>query len=161
MTALIRIAAGVLAINELVVGAWNLFWPESFYTDFPTVHLTPPFSEHYARDFGGATLGIAVVLLAACIAPSGMLALVAGFAYSAFGVPHFLFHAAHLEHASDAEAVFLVLGNAASAAVGLLLIVLGVLRMGRDRLLHDPALDGPHRRGDRRRAGGGVRGAVP
>jgi hypothetical protein len=161
VSAVIRISAAILALNELVVGAWNQFWPESFYTDFPTVHLTPPFSEHYARDFGGATLGIAVVLLAAAIAPSGVLTLVAGLAYSAFGIPHFVFHAAHLEHATDAESVFLILGNGASAALGVLLVVLGVLRMGRDRRLHDPALDGSARRRRRQRAGGGVRGPVP
>jgi hypothetical protein len=28
----------------------------------PTVDLTPPYSEHLFRDFGGATLGIAVVI---------------------------------------------------------------------------------------------------
>ena len=157
----IRLLAGLLALDELVVGAWNQFWPESFYTHFPTVDLTPPYSEHYARDFGGATLGIAAVLLVAVIAPRGITALTAGLAFTAFGIPHLVFHAGHLAHASGAEAVFLTVANGIAALLGVLLLVLGVLRMGRDRRLRDPALDGPRGRRDRQHAGGGVRGAVP
>ena len=88
---------------ELVVGAWNQFWPESFYTDFPTVELTPPFAEHYARDFGGATLGIGIVLAAAAIVPRTVLVVPALLAVSAFGIPHFVFHLHHLEHATPCE----------------------------------------------------------
>lgn len=62
MTTLIRIAPAVLFLDELVVGAWNAAPPENFYHNFPTVDLTPPFSEHYARDFGGYTMGIALSL---------------------------------------------------------------------------------------------------
>ena len=62
MNVVIRTALAILFALELVVGAWNAFLPGSFYTDFPTVDLTPPFSEHYARDFGWATLGIALLL---------------------------------------------------------------------------------------------------
>lgn len=162
MTTLIRVIAGLLAVVELVIGAWNQFWPEHFYANFPTVDLTPPFSEHYARDFGGATLGIAAVLIAAAIAPRGLLVTVAGVAYTVFAVPHFVFHASHLEHATGAEAAFLILANGTTAALGVLLIVLGVLRMGRERArLRHPAVDRPAGSGDRQRAGGGVRSPVP
>lgn len=162
MTALIRILLAVLAANEVLVGVWNQFWPEGFYADFPTVSLDPEYSEHYARDFGGATLGIAVVLLAALIAPTGALVTTAGAAYSVFAIPHFAFHASHLEHAGAADVAFLLIGNGLGALAGLLVIVLGVLRMGRDRRrLRAPAVDGPPRRGDRQRAGSGVRGPVP
>ena len=162
MTALIRVIAGILALVELVIGAWNQFWPEHFYANFPTVELTPPFSEHYARDFGGATLGIAAVLTAAAIAPRGLLVTVAGVAYTVFAVPHFVFHAAHLEHATGAEAAFLLVANGLTASLGVLLVVLGVLRMGRERArLRDPAVDRSAGSGDRQRAGGGVRGPVP
>jgi hypothetical protein len=64
-------------------------YPESFYTNFPTVTLTPPFSEHYARDFGGATLGIAVVLGIALAAPRAAFTIPAAVAFSTFAVPHF------------------------------------------------------------------------
>ena len=162
MTALTRIALAILAAVELVVGAWNQFWPEGFYADFPTVSLDPPFSEHYARDFGGATLGLAVVLIAAFILPRPALVITAGLAYSVFAIPHFVFHATHLEHADAAGRAFLLGGNGGAALLGVLVVVLGVLRMGRDRRrLHDPAVDGSARGGDRQRAGRGLRGPVP
>jgi hypothetical protein len=142
VTLVTRIALAILAVIELVVGIWNQFWPESFYTDFPTVDLTPPFSEHYARDFGGATLGIAVVLIAAFLVPRPLLVIVAGLAYTVFAIPHLVFHAQHLAGATSAEALFLTMGNGVAAGLGILVIVLGVLRMSRDRrrALHDPAL---------------------
>ena len=145
MTAVIRIALIVLALDETIVGAWNQFMPASFYRDFPTVELTPPFSEHYARDFGGATLGIAVLLIVAALRPRGSFVLPAAIAYSVFSIPHFGFHVTHLEHATSAEAWFLVVGNATVSALGVLVIALTVLRMRRDarrnhRALHDPAL---------------------
>ena len=142
MIVLTRIALAILAAIELVVGAWNQFWPESFYANFPTVDLTPPFSEHYARDFGGATLGIAVVLIAALIVPRPILVIVAGAAYTVFAIPHFVFHATHLDDATSGQAIFLTVANSVAALLGVLVIVLGVLRMSRDRRhpLHDPAL---------------------
>lgn len=141
MTAVLRIALALLAVNELVVGAWNQFAPESFYANFPTVDQTPPFSEHFARDFGGATLGIAVLLVIGAIRPRGIFPLPAGIAYTVFAVPHAVFHAGHLEHASASDAAFLLIGNGLAALLGVLVIVLAVLRMGRDRrALHDPAL---------------------
>ncbi len=162
MTVVTRIALAFLAAAELLVGAWNQFWPDVFYADFPTVSLDPEYSEHYARDFGGATLGIAVVLIAALVSPTGPLVTTAGATYSVFAIPHFVFHAAHLDHAGPADVAFLLIGNGLAALVGLLVIALGVLRMGRDRRrLRLPALDGPARRGGGRRAGRGVRGAVP
>ena len=141
MTVVLRLSLAVLAVTELVIGGWNQFAPESFYADFPTVDQTPPFSEHFARDFGGATLGIAVLLTIGAIRPRGIFPLPAGIAYTVFAIPHFVFHAEHLEHASAADVAFLLLGNGGAALLGVLVIVLAVLRMRRDRrALHDPAV---------------------
>ena len=128
MTLLIRIALGVLFLDELVVGFWNQVFPAGFYEHFPTVDLTPPFSEHYARDFGGATLGIALLLGIALVAPRTAYVIPAALAYSVFAVPHFVFHLEHLETASTGQAVFLTSANAAVALLGLLTVVLAVVR---------------------------------
>lgn len=136
----VRAGLAVLAINELVVGFWNQVLPASFYENFPTVDLTPPFSEHYARDFGGATLGIAVLLVIAFVRPTTVTVGMSALAYSVFSVPHFAFHLHHVEHASSSEAVFLVAGNAAVATIGILLLVWTVVRMRRERRLRDPAV---------------------
>ena len=128
MTLTIRIALAILFLNELIVGAWNQFFPRSFYDTFPTVDLTPPFSEHYARDFGGATLGIAVLLGVALVTAKTRWILPATIAYTVFSVPHFVFHAAHLEHATTGEAAFLVIGNAVVALLGVVALGLALLR---------------------------------
>ena len=141
MIAVLRGALIVLALDELVIGAWNQFAPESFFEDFPTVALTPPFSEHFARDFGGATLGIAVLLIVAAMRPGGGFVLPAGIAFTVFAAPHFVFHLEHLEGASGLGVAFLIAGNGAVLLLGILVIVLGVLTMSRGRRdLHDPAL---------------------
>jgi hypothetical protein len=138
MTVVLRVGLALLAAAELVIGAWNQFWPESFYNDFPTVSLTPPFAEHYARDFGGATLGIGIVLAAAAIVPRTVLVVPALLAVIAFGIPHFVFHLHHLEHATASEAAFLMVSTGLAAWVPPVLLVVAVLRMRRDRrALHD------------------------
>jgi predicted permease len=120
--------AGLLgfAAVELVLGLWTIALPESFYADVPTVDLTPPFSEHLMRDFGGATLGLALVLAAAGIWLERRLVVVALLAHLAFSVPHLVFHVGHLDGASDLEAAVLVVLLAASVAVpaGLLAVAL-------------------------------------
>jgi hypothetical protein len=114
----------VLAVVELVLGAWTLLFPASFYADVPTVDLNPPFSEHPFRDFGGATLGLALVLGAAAVALERRLVVVALLAYLAFSAPHLLFHLGHLSGASGAEAVALV--ALLVVAVALPLVLVGV-----------------------------------
>lgn len=115
------------AVIELALGLWTLVFPESFYRDVPTVNLTPPFSEHLMRDFGGATLGLAVMLAAAAIWPTTRLVTVALLAYLAFSVPHLAFHANHLEGATGAEGGLLMTALLASVVVPVALILLAVV----------------------------------
>jgi hypothetical protein len=120
---LVRIGLAVLTANELMIGLWNQFWPASFYANFPTVDLTPPFSEHYARDFGGTSLGIGIILLIALIRPQPLLVLSGSLAYTVFAIPHFVFHLEHLEGATGFEAITLTAANASVAVIGVLLVV--------------------------------------
>lgn len=126
----IRAGLGILALVELGLGLWTQFFPESFYRDFPTVGLTPPFSEHLMRDFGGATLGLAVVLGAAAWWLERRLVLAALVAYLVFAVPHFVFHLEHLAHATTADAAFLIvsLGGSVLLPVALLVVAPRALR---------------------------------
>ena len=141
MTLVVRIGLAVLAAVELTIGAWNQFWPAHFYANFPTVSLTPPYSEHFARDFGGATLGIAAVLVIALVRPTPQLVGIAALAYSVFSVPHFVFHTLHLEHATAGEVVFLEVANGIVALIGFLLLGWSGIRLQRDRRrLRDPAV---------------------
>ncbi len=88
MKILLRTGLGLLAAVEVMLGLWTLVLPMSFYANVPTVDLTPPFSEHLFRDFGGATLGLAVVLAAAAICPERRLVVLALLAYMSFSAPH-------------------------------------------------------------------------
>ncbi len=133
MRTVLRVGLLGFAAVELVLGVWTLVFPASFYADVPTVDLTPPFSEHLMRDFGGATLGLALVLAAAGIWLERRLVLVALGAYLAFSVPHLVFHVGHLEGATGAEAVVLVVVLGASVVVPSLLLPVAVRVSDRER----------------------------
>ncbi len=100
MRRLLRLGLALLAATEFLLVSWTLLFPASFYATVPTVDLTPPFSEHLFRDFGGATLGLAIVLAAAVVWTETRLVVVALLAYLTFSVPHLLFHLGHL-HGAD------------------------------------------------------------
>ena len=59
----VRAGLGILAVVQLGIGLWQLVVPESFYRDFPTVSLAPPFNEHLMRDFGGANVALGIIVL--------------------------------------------------------------------------------------------------
>ena len=124
MRLVLRTGVLILALVEIGLGVWTQFFPESFYRDFPTVGLTPPFSEHLMRDFGGATLGLAVVLAAAAWWLERRLVVVALTAYLVFALPHLAFHLAHLHDASASEAAFLVVSLGGSVALPVALLAL-------------------------------------
>jgi hypothetical protein len=129
MRTLVRPGLGLLAAVEVVLGLWTLLFPASFYADVPTVALTPPFSEHLFRDLGGATLGLAVVLIAAALWLERRLVVVALLAYLAFSAPHLVFHLGHLSGASGPAATVLVALLVGSVVLPLALLVV-VLRAG-------------------------------
>ena len=132
MSPLLRPGLALLAAVEIVLGLWTLLFPASFYADVPTVDLTPPFSEHLFRDFGGATLGLAVVLTAAAVWTERRLVVVALLAYLAFSAPHLVFHLGHLDGAGAAAATALVVDLAGSVVLPLALLVVA-LRTATDR----------------------------
>jgi uncharacterized membrane protein (DUF2068 family) len=118
---LLRVGLWSLAAVEIVLGLWTLLLPASFYAVVPTADVTP-FSEHPFRDFGGATLGLAVVLGAAALWTETRLVLVSLLAYLAFAVPHLVFHVAHAGVADGAADLAMVAGLVASVLVPLVLL---------------------------------------
>lgn len=126
MTAVLRPGLALLAATEVVLGLWTLLFPASFYADVPTVDATPPFSEHLFRDFGGATLGLAVVLTAAAVWPERRLVATAVLAYLAFSAPHLVFHLGHLDGLAGQEAAVLVVLLAGSVLLPVGLLVVAV-----------------------------------
>jgi hypothetical protein len=133
VTAVLRVGLGILAAAAVMIGVWNQFFPENFYANFPGVALTPPFAEHYARDYGGATLGTAVVLTAATLVPRTVLVIPALLAVLAFALPHAWFHLHHVEDASPFVATVTLLMTIGQPVATLALLALAIVRARRER----------------------------
>ena len=121
---MLRLGLALLAAIEWILGTWTLLFPAHFYASVPTVDLTPPYSEHLFRDFGGATLGLAIVLTAAAVWLDQRLVVVALLSYLAFAVPHLVFHLGHLHDASSAAATTLIIALVGGVLLPLWLLVL-------------------------------------
>ncbi|GAA4421025.1 hypothetical protein ACFQV2_13680 [Actinokineospora soli] len=107
---MIRAGLIFLAVAQGAVGLVQLLAPKFFYDDFPTsatpwVSLLPPYNEHLMRDVGALTLAYVLVLAAAAIWPEPKLVRVALAANLVFAIPHFVFHATHLDHYPTGSAV--------------------------------------------------------
>lgn len=144
MTVFIRLGLGFLILDQLVVGIWNAIWPESFYRNFPTVDLTPPFSEHYARDFGGATLGIGLILIIGFFSTKAHFVVPGTLGFLLYAVPHFFYHVANLEGATIGEAIALTSANAFVVLLGISIILVTIARdrsnlQGRSEAVQGPA----------------------
>jgi hypothetical protein len=128
VTSLLRPGLVLLAAVEIGLGVWTLLFPANFYADVPTVDATPPFSEHLFRDFGGATLGLAVVLVAAAVWMETRFVVVALLAYLAFSAPHLVFHLGHLHGAGGPAAAALLAFLAGSVVLPLALLAVALHR---------------------------------
>lgn len=98
----LRIGLGVLAAIDAWVGGWALFFPASFYADFPGMGMhwvtaTPPYNQHFLTDFGAALLGIAAVLCLAAVITERRVVQLALLAALVQAVPHLIFHLSHPE----------------------------------------------------------------
>jgi hypothetical protein len=106
----IRTGLLVLALYHLVLGAWALPWPRSFYDTFPApghpwVAWLPPYNEHLLRDFGALNLAMVVLLGAAAATTERRLTLTALVAAIIVEVPHMIFHTTHLHGFPPADAI--------------------------------------------------------
>ena len=133
MTVVLRIGLALLAAAAWMIGVWNQFFPEHFYANFPGVALTPPYAEHYARDFGGATLGLAVVLTAAAVLPRTVLVVPALLGMLAFALPHAWFHLHHVDDATPEVAAVTLLMTIGQPTATLALLGIAVARWRRER----------------------------
>ena len=125
-----RVAAVVLLIGDVAVGAWGLLAPRSFYDDFPGagrhwVSVDGPFNEHLVRDVGALSLALAVVAVAAILAP-GRFARLAGIAHLVWTVPHLIYHSAHLDMFSTGDAIANVVALSIPVLASLFLAVVRV-----------------------------------
>jgi hypothetical protein len=93
----VRVGLVVIGIPNVIVGAWALFAPRSWYDDFPAigqgwVAAFGAFNQHFVQDIGDAYLGFGSLLLFAALRPSYFLVRGALLGFLVFAVPHFLVH---------------------------------------------------------------------
>jgi 2-alkyl-3-oxoalkanoate reductase len=100
--ATVRLGLWAMALISLLVGIQQQFAPRSFYESFPGfgmhwVAVDGPFNEHLLRDLGGANLALGAVILFAIARPTAGLVRAVAAAVLVAQVPHFFYHAAHLD----------------------------------------------------------------
>lgn len=90
-----------LIATALMVGAWALLAPGSFYENFPAsgrgwVSALPPYNEHLVRDVGALNLALAVLLAFAALSLEIRLVRISLFVWLVYAVPHFVYHLTEL-----------------------------------------------------------------
>src|ERR671935_1907235 len=93
----IRIALAYLAVTTGILAIWILIAPRGFYDDFPGgsahwVSALPPYNEHLERDFGAASLGLAVLALLAAVWMEKRVIQAAAITLFVAGLPHLAYH---------------------------------------------------------------------
>lgn len=126
MTARTWLRAGmvVLVVIEGAVGIWQYFFTRSFYDDFPTVSLDPPYNQHLLSDVGGLTLALTVVVAYAAIHLEYRLVSGALIGFVVFAVSHLAFHATHLDGFGTGDAVGVIVPLAVDVVLPVLLLLL-------------------------------------
>ncbi len=98
----LRIGLALMFVFALLSGLQQQFAPRSFYDSFPGfgmqwVSTDGPYNEHLLRDLGGANLALAVVIGFALLRPTTALVRAVAAAMLVAQVPHFIYHAFHLD----------------------------------------------------------------
>ncbi len=87
----------LVGLAQLEVAVWGLVAPHAFFVGFPGaghrwVAALGPFNEHLLRDYAASELGLAVLMIGAAVSFSRRVVVVAGLAFLAATVPHFVYH---------------------------------------------------------------------
>lgn len=117
-----------LAFSAAFVGGWAQFAPRAFYTSFPLpgrhwVSGIGDYNEHLIRDVGSLYLALMAISVWTLLRPRTDSFRLVGLAWLVFGVPHLVFHLAHLDMfgTGDKIANIVALGGTVVLAVILLI----------------------------------------
>lgn len=125
----IRACIGFLAVSQVVVGAWALFSPASFFS-LDVVGMGMAYNEHLMRDYGAMTLAGAVVLGTAAVRTGKTLTVVALAMYLTWAVPHCAVHLTMLDHLAPSTGALLITALGLAIALPAALLVLTMSRGG-------------------------------
>lgn len=122
-----RIGLIVLVLSSAPLGLWATLAPRSFYDDFPGmgshwIRDDGPYNHHLITDFGSLNLALTVVTVAALIWMTRQLIGIAAVAWLGYGIPHFVYHAGHLDPFDTADKVGQLGGIGADILIAALLL---------------------------------------
>jgi hypothetical protein len=123
----------VIALPQLLAGAWAIVDPRGWFDEFPGGgrHWLPPFGpydEHLALDAGAGLFATSVLLILAAIVLERRVMQVALAGWLAFAVPHTAYHMITLDKLGTTDAVLNVITLGATILVPLLLLWLTLPR---------------------------------
>jgi len=123
-----RVGLLILGVPNLIVGAWALFAPRSWYDDFPAVGqgwvaAFGAFNRHFVQDIGDAYLGFGALLLFAALRLTYSLVRGALLGFLVFAGPHFLVHVFVRESLSTAAYIGTLAPQVFAIGVAIWLIV--------------------------------------
>ena len=106
----IRIALIYLTVTIGFLAIWILVAPRGFYDNFPGgsahwVSALPPYNEHLERDFGAASLGLALLAGLAAYWMDRRVIQAAALTLIATGLPHLIYHLTTTGHYSTGDNV--------------------------------------------------------
>ncbi len=125
-----RILLGATALVGAFVGLWAAAWPESFYDSFPGlgrvwIAVDGPFNEHLIRDVGALYLALAAASIAAAFTRGPEPGRVVGVAWTVFGIPHLIYHAAQFGGMPVIDVIGNIIGLGGSLLLGIVLMLPG------------------------------------
>jgi AhpD family alkylhydroperoxidase len=105
-----RAVLGGLGLIQVANGLWAVFFPRSFYDDFPAgrggwVSALPAYNEHLMTDVGGLFLATGVLMLVAAVRMERVLVGVALVTWLLYAVPHAVWHLTELGPYETGDAV--------------------------------------------------------
>jgi hypothetical protein len=132
----VRVLLLVLGVGNIPIALWSTFMPRSFYDEFPGfgrhwVRVDGPYNEHLMRDFGALNLALAVVTIAAAITLARPLVIAVAIAWLAWGIPHLVYHARHLDVFETSDQVLNVVLLSALPVLAVVVLVLTLRRPAR------------------------------
>ncbi|WP_051796878.1 hypothetical protein [Catenuloplanes japonicus] len=95
----------VLAAFQTFVAAWQYFLTRSFYDDFPTVSMEPPFNQHLLGDVGGLGLALAAMTWYAAYSLHLQAVFTALSGFAVFAITHWAYHMMHFEGFAPSDAI--------------------------------------------------------
>jgi hypothetical protein len=113
----------LLAALQAVVSVWQYAFPRSFFDDFPTVELDPPYNEHLVSDVGGLGLALTVMLVIAAVLMTRHVVLTALVGYLIYAATHFAFHVSHFENFELRDALSVGTGLGIEVVLTLVLLL--------------------------------------